>query len=154
MRATKQTVYSETNRIINQEGDIISTELKTVKRVTKDKFLQVYLEDFGALMKIKEGLEYKIILWIGKEMNYDTNEIVLVKAIKERMAVDISANIRTINNVISSLTNKNVLISTDRTVFQLNPKMFFKGSIQQREILIRTIQYEIGGTADENEEIV
>ena len=153
MRATKQTVYSETNRIINQEGDVISTELKTVKKVTKDKFLQVYLEDFGALMKIKEGLEYKIILWIGKEMNYETNEIVLVKAIKERMAVDISTNIRTINNVISSLTNKNVLISIDRTIFQLNPKMFFKGSIQQREILIRTIQYEIG-TTDENEEIV
>jgi hypothetical protein len=153
MRATKQTVYSETNRIINQEGDVISTELKTVKKVTKDKFLQVYLEDFGALMKIKEGLEYKIILWIGKEMNYETNEIVLVKAIKERMAVDISANIRTINNVISSLTNKNVLISTDRTVFHLNPKMFFKGSIQQREILIRTIEYQIG-TTDENEEIV
>ena len=150
MKAIKQTVYSETNRIINLEGDVISTELKTVKRVSKDKFLQVYLEDFGALMKIKEGLEYKIILWIGKEMNYETNEIVLVKAIKERMAADISANIRTINNVISSLTNKNVLISIDRTIFQLNPKLFFKGSIQQREILIRTVQYEIA-TTDENE---
>ena len=112
-------------------------------------FLQVYLEDFASLMSINEGVEYKIILWIGKHMNYETNEMILVKANKETMSNDIGANIRTVNNAIGALTKKKILISEDRSIFTLNPKLFFKGSVEQRQTLIRTVEYQI---KDENEQ--
>lgn len=144
-----KTIYSETNRLITADGEIVTVELKTVRKVTKEKFLQVYLEDFASLMSINEGVEYKIILWIGKHMNYETNEMILVKANKETMSNDIGANIRTVNNAIGALTKKKILISEDRSIFTLNPKLFFKGSVEQRQTLIRTVEYQI---KDENEQ--
>jgi hypothetical protein len=144
-----KTIYSETNRLITADGEIVTVELKTVRKITKEKFLQVYLEDFASLMSINEGVEYKIILWIGKHMNYETNEMILVKANKETMSNDIGANIRTVNNAIGALTKKKILISEDRSIFTLNPKLFFKGSVEQRQTLIRTVEYQI---KDENEQ--
>lgn len=145
MAKNKTIIFEESKTIISEEGEVISAELTTIKKVSKETFLQVYLDDFMSLMSIKEGSEYKIVLWIGKNMNFDTNEIALIKAIKDRMASDIGTNVRTINNSISSLVSKNVLIQKARGLFILNPKLFFKGSLDSRNNLlkvIRKVEYE------------
>lgn len=153
MRKTKSVVYEESKSVVNEHGEMLSAEITTIKKVNKETFLQVYLDDFMSLMKIKEGSEYKIVLWIGKNMNYDTNEIALIKVIKERMSIDIGTNIRTINNSVSALVSKKILIQKGRGLFILNPKLFFKGSLDSRNNLlkiIRKVEYEF---TDSNEEI-
>jgi len=144
MKGTKTKIYEEVKTVINEDGEIITAELITVKKVTKETFLQVYLDDFHSLMKIKEGNEYKLVLWIGKNMNFDNNEIILVKEIKNRIASEIGCNIRTIDNSILSLVSKGILIKSGRSVFTLNPNLFFKGSIDKRnklKKLIKKIEY-------------
>lgn len=154
MKKTKNIVYESQSITIDDSGVLLKTELKTVKRVTKDKFLQVYLEDFASLMKINSGAEYKVVLWIGNEMGFNTNEIVLVKAIKERISEDIGINVRTINNAITSLTEKGVLLTNSRSVYMLNPKLFFKGSIEDRNVCLkRIIEYQIETNEKPAEEI-
>jgi hypothetical protein len=153
MKKTKSVIYEKESVVVNEHGETLTTELTTVKKVNKETFLQVYLDDFMSLMRIKEGSEYKIVLWIGKNMNFDTNEIALIKAIKERMSIDIGTNIRTINNSVSALVSKKILIQKGRGLFILNPKLFFKGSLDSRNNLlkvIRKIEYEF---TDSNEEI-
>jgi len=144
-RFKKSTIFEKENTIITEDGEVVKAEVTTIRRVNRETFLQVYLDDFMSLMRIKEGSEYKIILWIGRNMNFDTNEIVLVKAIKERMSLDIGVNIRTISNAISSLVSKNILIPKGRCLYVLNPKFFFKGSLSNRNNLIkivRKVEYE------------
>lgn len=145
MKKHKNVVYQSEVIVTNEEGELLkTTELKTVRRVTKDKFMQVYLDDFASLMQINSGAEYKVVLWIGNEMGFNTNEIVLVKAIKERISVDTEINIRTINNTITSLTEKGILLSKSRSIYTLNPKLFFKGSLEDRDICLkRVIEYKI-----------
>lgn len=153
MKKTKSTIYEEVKTVVSEDGETISAEITTIKKVSKETFLQVYLDDFMSLMKIKEGSEYKIVLWIGKNMNFDTNEIALIKAIKERMAIDIGTNIRTIDNSVSSLVAKKILTQKGRGLFILNPKLFFKGSLDSRNNLlklIRKVEYEF---TDYEEEI-
>lgn len=134
----------ETKIVINEDGEVKRTEMTTIRRVTKDTFMQVYLDDFASLMKIREGAEYKTVLWIGREMKKSTNQIILVKANKQSMANEIGVTYRTLDNAISALVKKGVLEIVDRSVYRLNPQYFFKGSIDERRTLLkRTVEYEI-----------
>jgi hypothetical protein len=151
MKKHKNIVYQSEVIVTNEDGVLLkTTELTTVRKVTKDKFMQVYLDDFASLMKINSGAEYKVVLWIGNEMGFNTNEIVLVKAIKERISKDTDINIRTINNTITSLTEKGILLTISRSIYTLNPKLFFKGSLEERNSCVkRIIEYQIN--SEENE---
>jgi len=144
MKNTKTKIYEEVKTVINEDGEIITAEFTTVRKVTKETFLQVYLDDFYSLMRIREGNEYKLVLWIGKNMNFD-NEIILVKEIKNRIANEIECNVRTIDNSIRSLVSKGILIKSGRAIFTLNPHLFFKGNLDQRnklKKLIKKVEYD------------
>lgn len=144
MAKKKQTLLSrETTHLINEDGVVLTSQIITTKRVRPDQFLQVYLEDFASLMRINGDAEFKVILWIGKAMNYQTNEIVLVEAIKQKISKDCEIALNTINNTIASLLRKDILIRTQRSVYTLNPDFFFKGRLEERDQLRRTIIYQL-----------
>ena len=136
-------VKETTTTIDKDTGEHLSSEIIVRKRVSAEEFLQVYLDDFGALMGVKGEAEFKIILWIGKNMNYETNEIILVMPIKKRIVSETELSLHTINNAIFSLTKKGIMIRIDDSIYMLSPKMFFKGRIEDRLKLIRTMEYLI-----------
>jgi len=134
----------ETTHIIDAEdGEILRSEIVTRKRVTAERFVQLYLDDFGGLMNVKGDAEYKVLLWIAKSMNFETNEIVLTMAIKKRIAVETGLQVTTLGNAITSLYQKQLIVRVDSTIYMLNPKYFFKGKIEDRMILVRTMEYYI-----------
>lgn len=134
----------ETTHIIDrQDGQIFRTEIITRKRVTADKFVQLYLDNFGALMGIEGEGEYRLILWCAKNMNYDTNEVIIVNALKKRIAAECDLSPYTINNAVSALVSKNLLLRKDTSIYMLNPNYFFRGRIEDRAALIRTVEYYI-----------
>jgi hypothetical protein len=134
----------ETTHIIDHDGgEILRSEIITRKRVTADKFVQLYLDDFGALMGIEGEGEYRLILWCAKNMNYDTNEVIIVNALKKRIAAECDLSPYTINNAVSALVTKNLLLRKDTSIYMLNPNYFFKGKIDDRAALIRTVEYYI-----------
>lgn len=134
----------ETTHVVDREdGEILRTEIITRKRVTADKFVQLYLDDFGALMGIEGEGEYRLILWCAKNMNYDTNEVIIVNALKKRIASECNLSPYTINNAVSALVSKNLLLRKETSIYMLNPNYFFKGKIDDRAALIRTVEYYI-----------
>lgn len=134
----------ETTHVVDrQDGQIFRTEIITRKRVAADKFVQLYLDNFGALMGIEGEGEYRLILWCAKNMNYDTNEVIIVNALKKRIAAECDLSPYTINNAVSALVSKNLLLRKDRSIYMLNPNYFFKGKIDDRAALIRTVEYYI-----------
>jgi len=134
----------ETTHIVDrQDGQIFRTEIITRKRVTADKFVQLYLDNFGALMGIEGEGEYRLILWCAKNMNYDTNEVIIVNALKKRIAAECDLSPYTINNAVSALVSKNLLLRKDTSIYMLNPNYFFRGRIEDRAALIRTVEYYI-----------
>jgi hypothetical protein len=132
-----------THTIDSQDGEILRSEIITRKRVSADKFVQLYLDDFGALMGIEGEGEYRLILWCAKNMNYDTNEVIIVNALKKRIAAECDLSPYTINNAVSALVTKNLLLRKDTSIYMLNPNYFFKGKIDDRAALIRTVEYYI-----------
>lgn len=134
----------ETTHVVDREnGEILRTEIITTKRVTAHKFVQLYLDDFGALMGIEGEGEYRLILWCAKNMNYETNEVIIINTLKKRIAAECDLSPYTINNAVSSLVRKNLLLRKDTSIYMLNPKYFFKGKVEDRMALIRTVEYYI-----------
>lgn len=156
MAKKKNNLFSkETTHVIDrQDGEILRSEIITRKRVTADKFVQLYLDDFGALMGIEGEGEYRLILWCARNMNYDTNEVIIVNALKKRIASECDLSSYTINNAVSSLVGKNLLLRKETSIYMLNPKYFFKGKIEDRAALIRTVEYYIQEAGADDVEVL
>lgn len=156
MAKKKNNFFSkESTHIIDREdGEILRSEIITRKRVTADKFVQLYLDDFGALMGIEGEGEYRLILWCAKNMNYETNEVIIVNALKKRIAAECNLSSYTINNAVSALVSKNLLLRKETSIYMLNPNYFFKGKIEDRVALIRTVEYYIQEAGNDDVAVV
>lgn len=144
-------VFESQNRIVDKEtGEQLSLETKIVKTVSIDNFIQIYLEDLAGLFKIDNMSEYKVIIWLWKKSTFNAknsglgNKIFLVKSEKEEIAKETNLSYSRVNNIISELVKKNLLIKLGRSVYVLNPQYFFKGYLTDRPQVIRTIiEYKI-----------
>ncbi len=138
--------------LMSKEGELLEerVETKIVRKVSPKDFIQVYLEDLSKLFNIGSPTEIKVLISLWKHTSFNKqgealgNKVVLIKSIKASIAEDIGTSIGTIDNAISKLVKKDLLIKTDRSVYLLNPKYFFKGYIPDRINVIRTvIEYQI-----------
>lgn len=132
------------------ELDYHKIEHTIVKKVSQDDFIQVYLEDLSGLLGIESLAEFKVLLSLWQKANFnnensnDGNVVYLIKSVKEEIANNTGHSLSRINNTISSLTKKGLLVKKDRSVYWLNPKYFFKGYSKDRIKVVKTvIEYEI-----------
>lgn len=139
--------------VIDKNGEIVNSTIvsESVKRITYNKtvpsenFIQVYLEDMGGMLKIENGTQARLLalLWKESEINLKDsskgNQIYTIKANKDKWAKELLVKLQTINNTLSALLEKNLLIKKDRSICMLNPKLFFKGFVNDRDKVIQTI---------------
>lgn len=138
----------ETHTTIDYESGEITHEDRLIqRRVSADRFIMVYLDDMASILGLSKGAEYKVLMWLWERSEFDTNKIVVVKAVKKEMEQELGIAYRTIVNSITSLTRKNLLLNPDRSVYYLNPKFFFKGSDIARRKQIRVLlEYDLKNT--------
>ena len=141
-----QSVKTEVDKTTGEE---VIVENTFVKEVTIDNFFQVYLEDHKGLLNL-EMPEYRVLLCMIKESNFNPRGDIkgnLVNAssfYKKEWAKDCKLSIHTINNTLTSLVAKRMLFRIGRSVYQINPKYFFKGMVSDRANMIRSsVQYNI-----------
>jgi hypothetical protein len=137
-------LYQEVNTITNLEtGEVKSIEHHIRKRVDINEFIQVYLEDMGGLLKIKNGTEFKLmaLIWKASEMRRHevANRVVITKAIKDEWSEELKVKSQSINNALTQLVKKELLVKKDRTIYYLNPKYFFKGALADRPHAIKIV---------------
>ena len=70
---------------------------------------------------------------------WNTNRIILVKAIKEEIATKLEySNYKQIDNSVRRLVEQNILIKGGRSEYYLNPEYFFRGTSQER---LKAVQF-------------
>ena len=111
-----------------QTGQIVEERRIFTKKVDKEKFMMVYLESMGSILKINSPIEYKVLLTLWEMSEFETNRIILVKDIKKEIAERLGYVFKTVENAVSRLSKKNLLIKKGTAIYYLNPKYFFKGS--------------------------
>jgi len=149
MSKKKRLVQQKVETVINEKtGEIIEKLETEISRVsTSDSFIQMYLDDMSGILNIKNYSEFQVLAQLWKRSKFDTNEVILVKKNKEEIAEIIGTTLQNVNNTLSQLKRKKLLINKDRGVYYLNPKFFFKGYMQNRPTAMKVIlQYEISDT--------
>jgi len=148
---SSKNLYVETQTHVNvSTGEVervISTTIKTVK---SEQFIQIYLEDLSGIFNLETRVEIRLIalMWRDSTPNIDGsdegNRVVVVKEIKEMWAKEAEATLQTINNTLTRLVQKEILIKKGRSIYVLNPKLFFKGSLKDRpKVIEKTLIYKI-----------
>ncbi|NQZ79187.1 MAG: replication/maintenance protein RepL [Ekhidna sp.] len=142
--------FQESERIITNDGEQLSLTIKTRKRVQKDKFVMMYLEDLSGVLKLNTKGDYKVLLALVSRAGYNTNEVRIQKDVKIEIAEETNLAYNSVNRAVVSLTQKNLIIrkvfqgKAIRGIYTLNPKYFFKGSDIERHNVLQTIfEYEI-----------
>lgn len=129
----KTTTINEDGEILDQRQEI--TQVFT-KKISTEKFLQVYLNDLSGLFQLNSSTEIKLLslMWRDSRYNDDNSDIgnivYTIKDLKEQWVKEMGSSMGTINNTITKLVTKGLLISKpkSRSVYYLNPQYFFKGN--------------------------
>jgi len=138
MKTTK--FYEEVEQVVDHKTGEITEEKRVYKRqIEKEKFMMVYLESISGILKINSPIEYKVLLALWEMSEFETNRVILVKPIKEALAAKLKYGFKTVENSISRLAKKDLLVKKGAGIYFLNPKYFFKGSEIARSNAIKII---------------
>lgn len=138
MKTTK--IYEQVEQVVDFKTGEVTEQKKVYKRqVEKERFMMVYLESMSGILKINSPIEYKVLLTLWEMSEFETNRIILVKPIKESIANKLGYAFKTVENAISRLSGKDLLVKKGAGIYFLNPKFFFKGSEIARSNAIKVI---------------
>jgi hypothetical protein len=144
-KVKRQKFIGNNYALLSKETGVIEGDKLIMKTVPADRFIRIYLEDIGGLLKLTDG-EIKILQCIWQICEFNTGKVVLVSSVKKDIEEILEKNgsgikVRSIGNIISSLTKKNILIPVpERTAtYLLNPQYFWKGEELERGKVFRLI---------------
>lgn len=134
-------------------GEVLSTviQTKTVRKsISSKEFMQIYLEDLSGLFRLENKTEIKLmsLIWRDCEFNLENtnigNRVIALKAQKEQWAKEIGVSLSNVNNTVTNLVKKDLLILESRSIYYLNPEFFFKGFSKDQPAVLRTVlEYKI-----------
>lgn len=120
----------------NFTGELL--EYKQTRKISMDEFIMVFFTSCPDLMKLS-GVELKVLICCWKlssfnpmneaEGNIVHNNQSLKEFCKEQGATSSDANI---DNAISMLCKKRMLLKKCKGEYMLNPEYFFKGTLSNR----------------------
>lgn len=130
-----------TNNFINEDGELleVSEEIKKHKIVVGDNksFSMVY----NTIIGLYDGLDkvaIKILTWCGINAQHNTNVVNLTKPMCTLITKEYGLSYNTIKNAISRLAKKKALFPLGSGTYRVNPKYYWKGSVDSRR---RTMKY-------------
>lgn len=138
--------YFETfEQIIDKESGEEITSRRVIKQtIAREKFMAIYLQDASGYLEIESTVHFKVLFALWQLAEFDTNELILIKSKKEEIAAKLEYAYKTVDNAITQLAKKQIIIRKNTSVYYLNPKFFWKGSeIARSKALEVVLQYNI-----------
>ncbi|MPQ44992.1 replication/maintenance protein RepL [Clostridium tarantellae] len=154
----KKIVNTETEfkYTINELGEIIDEENSLKTKVsfseTEPKYVKLYIDDISLLQGLTNN-QNNILYNILKLTQFSTNEVILNKYYREKIAKNLNTNDQVIRNAISKLVKKEILFKVATGVYKLNPYLFGSGTWQNIKGLRMTIEYTNEGKKIQIKEI-
>jgi len=141
----KKITHSQTKQIINNEGEILETEIVQTFQVDKEPdFIKMYIADINRLNNLPKGMDV-ILLALLKTMSY-TNIIPVYMPIKQVIAREIGVSIVYLNKAIEAFYKTGIFIRVARGIYMADPELFAKGSWNDIKKLRLVIDYNKNGT--------
>lgn len=136
--ATKK-ITTQVVHTVDEDGVLQNTSFLEKEVFVKDseEFCILYGKQMAPLLGLDSN-EIKVLIWCSIKCALNTNEIVLNKAIKERMMETTKLKKSSVNNALCKLVKKNMLIRPATGVYIVNPETTWRGKINLRDKQIAT----------------
>lgn len=132
------------NVIDNLTGELLesTSAVITKKKLSKKAFIKTFAEDIGLLCKCSKA-ESSVIWCCLQFIDYRSNEILLTSTRRKEIADKSEITINTVNQSISKLKKKNIIISESGKLF-FHPNLFISCSEETAsKIYELTVRYEL-----------
>jgi DNA-binding MarR family transcriptional regulator len=144
MADTKKISTQITNSLIDENGEMVSTEMITTKFIEREPdYVKLYITDILKLSNISKS-NNDILLAILKRMNYN-NEVFLLSYVKEEIAEELGLKAVTISKALGVLTQKSILIRKARGCYLINPFFFGRGKWEDIKKIRLELSYDSKG---------
>ena len=114
-----------TNEATGEVVEVVDKKSGFIKHSKTDDFVMTFTKTIGYMKNLTKG-EILLSLALLKYVN-NSNEVILNAEIKKRISQEFDMKVNSINQHLTELKKKNVLISTGTGVFLLNAHLFGKG---------------------------
>lgn len=146
-----QKVFEQVTNTVNEHGEVIDTTSMQVNVLVKsdDEYAFIFSKVLQYALKLN-GTEIKVLMWCILHADYNTNLVTLTITQKQQISSDTAtygpANKRgerkvlkkglvvaSVDNAISSLKKKEVLIEQGRCTYKVHPQLSWRGSLKERD---------------------
>lgn len=133
-------IFQKIESYVDYETGELKEQVKVIKKtIDRDEFMMVYLDSISSMLKIHSPIELKCLICLWSMSEFESNKVYIVKEVKQDIAEKTGYKFKTVENAISRLSIKNLLIRKSTSVYYLNPKYFFRGSDIARSQAIKLI---------------
>lgn len=147
----KNIVTEKTETVINSDGEVLEERSSKTRGVEKEPdFIKLYLEDITQMLGIAPAFQ-KVFISLAKHMGY-TNMVVLIKAVKEQIALELGLSLNTVDAAIKALKNNGLLLKykdakgeEKKSCWIVNPNIAAKGKWEDIKCLRLQIDYTLQG---------
>ncbi len=138
----KKRLFQE-NTVDPETQEVVPRRWIDMTPISGDNFVQMHLQNIAQLHFLTDA-QYRLLNNLNLFVEYDTNEFHLNPKRKEELVAITGLKYNTINQSVSRLVKKNLIIKISGSTYQMNPTLFFKGSeIKRAEYLEFIIRYRL-----------
>jgi hypothetical protein len=132
-----------TRDLTTQEATHVSEKTsRSLRLESEDAYVKVYLKDISRLHDLSPQSN-KFLYEFFSMANWNTNELQITAGKKNELAQKYETSKAVIDNVISKLTKKQIIIKKGTGLYILNPHLFGKGTWGSIRALRLTIDYDL-----------
>ena len=140
----------KTTKVVPLEKEVIKVNPETgqeevirqefIRVVEQDQFIQAYIDGIKGILNLDRKTDIRVLVALWEMAQWNTNQLILVKPVKRNIAERLGyKSEQIITNSIRNLTKKGILVSEERSVYYIDPELFFKGTRENRKKMIEIV---------------
>lgn len=134
LRQSTETVFVDREtgeEIVNTTSKVFTEQVEST-----DHFFMTYIDFIAPWFNLKPEIAKTILIWLCKNAEFNTGKVSLTTQKRKDLATEIGITPQTLSNSLTAL-KKAKLIDGSNGEFQINPKIFWKGSQESRNALLK-----------------
>ncbi len=134
-----KTSHTDTHTVVNHDGEVLKQDIKNVKYLaaTKEEFFIMYASILGVLERLTLP-QIRVYTYLLENYNMGSY-LPITYALKEVIATKYQISPGTVSNSLTGLVENKLLFKTAKGMYKLNPRYAFKGSIRDRNSMLKVI---------------
>lgn len=138
-------------KVNHDTGEVTTTSKSYSVKTKTEGFYIVFINAVSGLYNLKSATDSSILTYFCTIAQYNTGEVFLPAPTRKKLMTDLNISTQTLTNSIAKLKGLR-LITGDQGLYIISPAIFWKGSFDEREKLMKNKKLMVNFSFEEEEE--